>query len=242
MTRNTLAFVPALFAAALAVAQCNGGHSTNPTDAWLSCDGSTNPNPARSQQHWIQYDFGENYLLGESVVWNYNVPGATDQGLQEVTIDYSYDGTTWTAWGTYTLNEAPGSDSYMGDTGPFFDGIDCRYLLVSIDSNYGGACYGLAELKVEVEPGSVHVAEPEVAVVRFGLYPNPTRDRVTVQLEDYQGANIRILDLSGALIDTALPESATTHFDLSRLPAGMYLVHVTVESGGHATRRIAVVD
>lgn len=242
MMRKIFALIPAMFAAALAVAQCNGGHSTNAADAWLSCDGATNPNPARSQQHWIQYDFGGNYLLGESVVWNYNVPGATDQGLQDVTIDYSYDGATWTEWGTFVLNEAPGSDSYMGDIGPFFDGIDCRYLLVSIDSNYGGTCYGLSELKIDVEPGSANIAEPEVAALTFGLYPNPTRERVTVQLEDYQGATIRILDLSGALIDIARPESATTHFDLSRLPAGMYLVQVTLESGGHATRRVAVVD
>ena len=58
----------------------------------------------------------------------------------------------------------------------------------------------------------------------------------------HHGATIHILDLSGALIDTARPESATTHFDLSSLPAGLYLVQVTVESGGHATRRVAVVD
>lgn len=242
MKKQTLLLFPALLLAALATAQCNGGHSTNPADAWLSCDGATNPNPDRNQQHWIQYDFGENYLLGESVVWNYNVPGSTDEGVQNVVIDYSYDGNTWTEWGTFTLNEAPGSDSYMGDIGPFFDGIDCRYLLVSIDSNYGGDCYGLAELKIEVEPGSVSVQEPEVSAVDFGLYPNPTRDRLTVQLEDFNGAQIRILDLSGSLIETARPESPSTHFSLEHLPAGMYLVQVVTESGAHATRRVAVVD
>ena len=240
MNKHITSFLFAALLTANAVAQCDGGHNTNPADAWLSCTGLSNPNADRSQEHWIHYDFGANYLLGTSILWNYNVPSETGNGLQDVVIDYSMDGVEWIEWGTYTLNEAPGTEAYLGDMGPDFDGVEARYLLISAATNYGGSCYGFAELKVEVEPGSVGVDEPAAPLLQFGLYPNPTRGACVVQMQTWQDATIRLLDLEGALIQSLRPTSPTTQMDLSSLPAGMYLVQVVLANGTYATKRIAV--
>lgn len=240
MNKLALTFCIALFATAPALAQCDGGHNTNPADAWISCTGEVNPNPERSQAHWIHYDFGANYLMGTSVLWNYNAVGDTDNGMQDVVIDYSMDGVEWIEWGSYTLNEAPGTEGYLGDMGPDFGGVEARYMLISADNNYGGPCYGFSELKIEVEPGSVGVDEPAAPLFQFGLYPNPTQGACVVQLQEWQQATIRVLDLEGALIQALRPDSPTTQMDLTNLPAGMYLIQVVTQNGTHATKRIAV--
>lgn len=225
-----------------ACAQCNGGHTTSPGDMWLSCTGANNPNPARSQQHWILYDFGAIYFLNESHLWNYNVPGTTGNGLQNITIDYSTNGSDWSLWGDYSLSEANGSDDYEGESGPSFEGIEAQFLLISVTSNHGGNCYGFSELKIDVDFGSVQVDEPSLAALQFGLYPNPTRDLCTIQLENFNEAEIRILNVAGSLLRTTRPESATTRMDVSALPAGIYMVQVVNDQGQSAVKRLAVTD
>lgn len=120
------------------------------TDAWLSCDTAANPHPARQAGHWIMYDFGYVYALGQSQVWNYNDLLNHDNGLRDIVIDYSLDGVNWQEWGTWTLQEATGLPDYGGQNGPHFSGIEARYLLITGLSNWGGACYGMAELKIEL--------------------------------------------------------------------------------------------
>lgn len=222
-------------------AQCNGGHTTLTADMWRSCEGATNPNEDRDQEHWIEYDFGANYILGDSHFWNFNVPGSTDHGMQDVVIDYSMDGENWMEWGDWTFTEAMGTSAYAGEPGPLFDGLECRFLLISIDANHGGACYGFSELKIDVEPGSVGTPEAP-QLVDFGLYPNPARDLATVQLSDFNQAHVRLLDLNGALISIVRPESPTVRLDVANLPAGMYLVQVVQPDGRHTTKRLAVTD
>ncbi|MCB0762798.1 MAG: hypothetical protein KDC12_14825, partial [Flavobacteriales bacterium] len=135
----------------LANAQCNGGHSTDPTDAWISCTGTENPNPARTQEHWIMYDFANLYALEQSIVWNYNVPGDTDKGIKTIIIDTSTNGTSWNEWGTIVIDEAPGQDTYEGEMGPDFNGVAARYVLISVVDNWGDAsCQGFAEIKFNI--------------------------------------------------------------------------------------------
>ncbi|MDA1383246.1 MAG: hypothetical protein O3A22_05020, partial [Bacteroidetes bacterium] len=42
---------------------CEGAHSASEDDSWLSCVETENPNPDRSEGHWILYDFGDYYEL-----------------------------------------------------------------------------------------------------------------------------------------------------------------------------------
>ena len=68
-------------------------HTTNAFDAWISCEPSPNPNPARGTSHWIRYDFGQSYSLYDLTLWNLNHPQYVSSGLRNVIIDYSTNGT-----------------------------------------------------------------------------------------------------------------------------------------------------
>ena len=122
-------------------------HSTNPKDAWLSCQSSISPNPNRGNNHWIQYDLGQVYVLHETHIWNYNVLNETTKGFRGVTIDYSIDGINWHPIGNYIWDQALGDKSYTGFDGPNFNGIQARYILITATSNWGDAtCSGFSKI------------------------------------------------------------------------------------------------
>lgn len=141
-----------MFNLQLSFAQCTDDtHSTNAKDAWESCQTANNPNPARTNGHWILYDLGYEYQLGVTHFWNYNVAGETEKGLKEVIIDYSTDGNNWTTATQFELAEASGNSNYTGVTGPDLGGVTARYILLFAQSTWDeGSCAGLAEFKVEV--------------------------------------------------------------------------------------------
>jgi|TARA_B110000093_G_scaffold172397_1_gene203366 hypothetical protein len=226
---------PSLFA------QCEGAHSALEDDAWLSCQGTENPNTERTQEHWILYDFGDYYFLNESHFWNYNFIGSTDNGIATATIDLSVNGTDWMWWGDFNLEEAPGSDSYYGETGPDFDGIVARYLLISVVTNHGGNCYGFSELQLQVDPGVIGINDPELQALGFSIHPNPAKDFTTVQLNGDLDSEIRLLSPSGELISTRRTNSESTDIDLQGLSSGVYMIEVIRSDGVRTTQRLTVV-
>ena len=123
-------------------------HTTNGFDGWISCDKSTNPNPAHGNSHWILYDFSQNYSLFDMTIWNMNHPDYIDDGLKNVIIEYSTNGSGWTLLDTVTFPKAPGSGFYEGFTGPDLGGVSARYLLLTAINNHGGGCYGLSEIRI----------------------------------------------------------------------------------------------
>ncbi|RYU93097.1 PA14 domain-containing protein [Emticicia agri] len=132
--------------------------SCSPTDnlttlsevAWVSCGTlKPNPNPARAaNKNWIMYDFSDRYRFQDSRVWNYNVTGETNKGFRSVYVDYSLDGTIWQSLGaTYTWPQAPGNADYAGFTGPNFNNMKARYILISAINNWGDAtCSGFSKI------------------------------------------------------------------------------------------------
>ena len=127
--------------------KCNVTDQLNnsPSNNWLSCTVSANPNPIKQPSHWIKYDLGERYQLINSHVWNYNVENETNKGFQSVSIDYSDDGLSWTSLGNYNWPLASGESNYGGFIGPDFTGIFARYVLIT--SNDGTAtCRGIGKI------------------------------------------------------------------------------------------------
>lgn len=117
----------------------------NAENNWLSCQTSANPNPLRGVGHWMEFDLGQRHELYETQIWNYNVTGGTQQGMEVVSLDYSIDGNTWTELGIYNLPLAPGGAGYTGVSGPNFNGIYARYVIItSLDG--GGGCRGLGKI------------------------------------------------------------------------------------------------
>ena len=117
--------------------------------SWLSCTTAPNPNSNRAAYtKWIKYDFGSQYKFNGSRIWNYNVAGQTNRGFKVVSVDYSTNGTTWTSLGsTYSWPQASGASDYAGFTGPNFNNIKARYILISAIQDWGGTgCTGFSKV------------------------------------------------------------------------------------------------
>ncbi len=132
-------------------------HNTNSFDGWISCSPSQSPNEERGTLHWIMYDLGHFYQLGELKVWNSNIPDSTDIGIQNIILDYSLDGMNWTEYGEYTLSQGPASSIYEGEVLTDLNNTTVRYLLINASSNYGGTCYGLSEIRIGIGDAVVPV-------------------------------------------------------------------------------------
>jgi hypothetical protein len=105
-----------------------------------------------------------------------------------------------------------------------------------IRSNGGGSCSdGAAFLPLRWDVGCGFVGVNENASNTFTLFPNPTRDRITIGLgeEVFGDVRVRVMDLSGRVV---LEEPYTVRgggmhtTDLSKLSSGQYLVQLATEN------------
>ncbi|MEM1259712.1 MAG: T9SS type A sorting domain-containing protein [Bacteroidota bacterium] len=128
-------------------AQCATPEMTIWQNTWQSCQTSTNPNANRPSGHWIQYDLGSERVISKVHVWNVNDPTQLENGFRSVTVDYSNDGINWVPLGTYDFPQGTGEPIYSGFEGFDLQGQKTRYILLTANSNWGGSCYGIAEIK-----------------------------------------------------------------------------------------------
>ena len=145
--RIYISIVVVLFFYNNAITQCVNPDLSIWNNTWQSCEFSQNPNPDRGEGHWIQYDLGAIYNLSKTHVWNTNEVGKTQNGFRNVIVDYSEDGTTWKELGTFDFSQGTGEAIYGGFEGFDFGGIPVRYVIITATSNWGGNCFGIAEVK-----------------------------------------------------------------------------------------------
>ncbi|MHC4568543.1 MAG: LamG-like jellyroll fold domain-containing protein [Planctomycetota bacterium] len=123
----------------------NDLHSAEPTEMWLS---DSEPSGA-----WIQYEFRDVYKLHQMWVWNSNQPFENlflGFGFRDVTVEYSTDGTNWTALADVPeFTRAPGADGYAHDTTIDFGGVVAKYVKLTATSNWSGVMpqFGLSEVR-----------------------------------------------------------------------------------------------
>jgi len=122
----------------------NDLHSTVATDMWLSGN--------EMQGAWIRYEFDKPYKLHEMWVWNANqtYEGVFGLGMKDVTVEYSTNGTDWTALAlVFPFTKAPGAPGYAHDTTIDFGGAPAKYVKLTASTNWGGILpqYGLSEVR-----------------------------------------------------------------------------------------------
>lgn len=140
-----------LFAVTFAQAQCDiNRHNTTSDTKWMSCTATQSPNPIRGTSHWLQITLDEFKALGSVYLWNITDPDHLTDGANQVTIDVSTDGSTWTEAADITLAIGDASGFYEGTEVADLDQSIAKYVLITAETNHGGACYGLSELKIEV--------------------------------------------------------------------------------------------
>ncbi|MCU0917938.1 MAG: discoidin domain-containing protein, partial [Planctomycetes bacterium] len=118
------------------------GHSTDGKDMWQSMTVAP---------HWIQFQFDKAYALHELWVWNSNqaVEPFIGFGAKTVRIEYSIDGTTWTALANVPeFAKAPGKAGYVHNTTVSFGGVAARYVKLTIEKGWGTTpSVGLSEVR-----------------------------------------------------------------------------------------------
>lgn len=216
-------------------------HNTTWYDGWISCQTAPSPNPLRGNSHWVQYNLGETYVLHDLFIWNTNAPDLLDWGMQEIVIDYSIDGVVWEEFGTFTLNQATGFNKYEGELIANFNSIRANFILITGVNNFGGACYGLSEIKVNVD-NTVDIDKNEC--LKANVYPNPFGSQLNLSLNASCSDNIvnySILDAMGRTIikqESILKGETKEILSGENIRPGIYFV--TLENG-EITSKIKVI-
>lgn len=132
-------------------------NSNNWTESWTSCTTSANPNTARSNSHWLLYEFESPHYITTSHIWNANRTGESGRGLKDVIIDYSLNGNTWIQLGNYTFPQGTESANYAGVAGPDFGSRYIKKILITVVNTHdGGSCASLAEISFTVDDNKCH--------------------------------------------------------------------------------------
>lgn len=177
-------------------------HGTDLTTMWMSLGALPN---------WIQYQFDQVYVLSELWVWNSNqlIESFASFGAQDVTIEYSVDGVTWTTLaGVPPFTRAPGAPAYAHDTTVNFGGVAAKYVKLTINSTWGTMTRAslsevrffsvpMAAREPGPAPGATNVAPPVTLSWRpgreavshqvfLGIDPNNLTSAATVQEARYQ--------------------------------------------------------
>jgi hypothetical protein len=136
----------------------NNMHSTVLTDMWQTAKGTSLP-------AWIQYEFDKPYKLNKMLVWNYNGESfLAIQGMNQVMIQYSMDGTNWAQLnGIFEFAMASGTPDYTSDITVDFGDVAANYVRITAQSNYAGGLYnqcGLSEVRLMAVPLSARNPSP----------------------------------------------------------------------------------
>jgi hypothetical protein len=119
--------------------------------------------PPDSEPLFIQYEFDRLYKLHEMRVWNYNVEFELllGFGVKGATIEYSENGTDWTALGDVELNQATAKATYTANTTVEFGGVPARFVRLTVNSGYGlMGQFGLSEVRFLYIPAYAREPQP----------------------------------------------------------------------------------
>ncbi|MDO7741106.1 MAG: T9SS type A sorting domain-containing protein, partial [Flavobacteriales bacterium] len=99
---------------------------------------------------------------------------------------------------------------------------------------------------IEVNPVPLEICVPNVGLgkevaLEFSLHPNPTNGPVILQLEQWEGVNVRLFDFSGRQVFARQILGQYTPFDLSNLAKGTYFLKVQ-SAQGQGVQRIVVLQ
>jgi hypothetical protein len=142
----------------------NDLHSNESASMWLSEAGDAG-------SAWIQYEFDRIYKLYQMLVWNYNVEleDVVGYGFNDVTIEYSTDGSDWTQLeGVPPFAKAPGTNGYAHNTTVDFNGALAKSVRLTANSNHGPFDkYGLSEVRFLYVPGWAREPDPQNGAARI---------------------------------------------------------------------------
>jgi len=179
-------------------------HATSSSQEWVS---KKNVTPI-----WIQYQFDSVYKLYQMWVWNSNQTVEPDVGFgaEDVTIETSLDGTTWTTLANVPeFAQATGEPNYVYNTVVDFAGTQAKYVKLTINSNWAGTNKqsGLSEVRFFYIPGKAYLPTPVSGDtgVAIDAVLNWRPGREVVKHEVYLGTDPNALSLVSTVTDHRCP-------------------------------------
>lgn len=125
----------------------------------------------------------------------------------------------WQTWETVTLNE-----------------IDLQAGIDTLQLTFAGG-FNLNYIEVQVSPEQVPLGAPEDGGV--AIYPNPSKDYLTIHAQDSPVNGYTIYSIDGALVmKRDIPQSNHLQIDIRALPSGIYLMEL---KSGDDSRVVRVV-
>jgi hypothetical protein len=113
------------------------------------------PNPdLPDAAHWIMYDIGVVDTFYKMKVWNFNHWENSDYGISSFSLSVSSDGLEWQMVDTFSLAQANASTFYEGEEVAELQGLTGRYILITGVNNFGGDCFALSEIRIDLEDNS----------------------------------------------------------------------------------------
>jgi hypothetical protein len=179
-------------------------HSIISNDMWLGL-------PVGDEPVWIQWDFDGVYKLHEMMVWNYNVQFELllGFGVKDVTVEYSENGTDWTALGDVTLNQATAKATYVANTTVDFQGVAAKSVRMTVNGGFGVMSqYGLSEVRFMYIPAQAREPQPADGATDVSVDSALTwrAGRDAASHEVYFGADAEALALAGTVsVNTYAP-------------------------------------
>jgi hypothetical protein len=220
-------------------------HNTSWIDMWISCNTSPNPINDYGDSHWFMIDLGHNYSLGELKLWNYNDPQYLNRGIQDYAIDISLNGITWLHVGDYSLPMSNSSSFYDGFVGPDLAQPNAKFVLITAKSNYGGDCFGLSELKINVDQPIVSSNEDLVQIEenKYKISPNPFENSFLIEnfSQNSFPDRYQILTTDGKLIkESFLNKSNIQAFNIvaPEIPSGNYNLLIIEKNNVHSLKLV----
>lgn len=86
----------------------------------------------------------------------------------------------------------------------------------------------------------VGIKEQENKEDQISVYPNPTKNEVTVSYQNENIKNIQIYNSEGKLFGNFKPDNLSTNIPLKDFPPGIYFVNVILPSNKIIVRKISV--
>ncbi|HWB90248.1 MAG TPA: T9SS type A sorting domain-containing protein [Puia sp.] len=152
---------------------------------------------------------------------------ASEQNTDHFIVEYSQDGTSWQDIGTV---KAAGNS-----------GTPTNYSYIQYNPAAGNNFYRIAEVDLDgsysyTQVQELYFSQPGAAALNF--FPNPTRDHVTVTTGSAKIKSAEILTIDGKVVELVSGFRSGASIDLSRYPAGIYVLVFRNADGSAQTAKV----
>lgn len=181
------------------------------------------------------YDLRHQYRLGQGKLWNINASERLTEGFNSFIVDYSQDGENWESLGEFAASQAPGDPLYEGEELFNFAGDTARYVVLTALSNYGGECYGISEMRIDVIDVVENLNETQDECLYVNVFPNPHSANFNLNIGSVCDGPIyfQLYNSVGTLLrQGTLPQGGVENHQMNtgNAPSGIYYL-VIIQNG-----------